>query len=62
MSVAGTVTETETKKYEDAWAANNDRGELIIIAKTNRVPLDTVSPPETDTIAVFKEWIYWEKV
>ena len=49
-SISGTIENNETKIYEDAYASNNERGELII------------QDGKHDTIAVFKEWLYWEKL
>lgn len=44
----GILEAKEERIYENASAINNDRGELIIRGLN-------------DEIAVFKEWLYWEK-
>jgi len=49
MSASGVFNEAETKVYGNARCFNNERGELIV--EQDGLP-----------IAVFKEWIYWEKV
>jgi hypothetical protein len=57
-SLAGTFMETEKKGYDNAHALNNERGELII----NRITKTTPDHTQVETIAVFKEWLYWEQV
>jgi hypothetical protein len=44
------VTDTWLKEYSNSKVYNNERGELVI------------QNQKGETIAVFKEWIYWEKV
>ncbi len=63
-SVSGTVEKIQYKEYKDADALNNERGELIIdrvkiVKGTEHDEYPTYQ--RIDTIAVFKEWLYWEK-
>jgi hypothetical protein len=66
MSLAGTLTETETKEYPDSTAFNNERGELVIAREAKTQSADDIDREgkhwRGETIAVFKEWLYWEKV
>jgi hypothetical protein len=63
-SIQGTIENALEKEYEDADAFNNERGELVV----NKVKVvegtgnDIYPTYQTvGTMAVFKEWLYWER-
>jgi len=59
------TTNTERKEYPNAVAFNNERGELVISKQTPQTEEQKRKHGERvkmGTIAVFKEWLYWEKI
>jgi hypothetical protein len=51
--------EQKTFETKEGWleANNTTYGNLIILSKTEKAKIRTC-----ETLAVFKEWLYWEKV
>jgi hypothetical protein len=61
-TISGTIEENERKLFEDAEVVNNERGELVL-QKIEAVNANNISLGRyVETIAVFKEWVYWEKL
>jgi hypothetical protein len=61
LSLSTCADGIERKEYPNAIAVNNERGELVIETMTYNEPADNPSTFKRETIAVFKEWLYWEK-